>query len=135
MIDFTKSMILKASEALENAYAPYSNFKVAACLCSERDSLFVGVNVENVSYSLSVCAETSAISQMIAHGEKEIKSIVIINNSSHFCSPCGACRQRIFEFSTPKTLVHLCSKQAIIKSLTISELLPEAFSFKQDKHE
>ncbi|RMX03394.1 cytidine deaminase [Legionella jordanis] len=126
-------MIQHANEALINAYAPYSNYKVASCLCTEDDHLFVGVNVENASYGLTVCAETAAICQMIAAGKKTIKSLVLLNDSNDFCSPCGACRQRIFEFSTPETVIYFCNSKEIIKSVHVGELLPYAFSFKQDK--
>lgn len=130
MVDLEKSMIDCANEVLAHAYAPYSNFRVASCICSEDGSLYTGVNVENASYGLSTCAETSAISQMITAGRKIIKSIVILNGENTLCAPCGACRQRIIEFSTPDTQVHLCTNQSVIKTMRIDELLPEAFRFK-----
>ncbi|KTD20805.1 cytidine deaminase [Legionella lansingensis] len=130
MVELTKAMIRHAREVLENAYAPYSNYKVASCLSSEDDNFYVGVNVENAAYGLSVCAETSAISQMIAAGKRKIKHLVVLNNAHVICSPCGACRQRIFEFSTPETTIHLCNGESVIESMRIDELLPNAFRFK-----
>ncbi len=123
-------MIHQAKQALVHAYAPYSNFQVASCLCSEDGNLYTGVNVENTSYGLSICAEASAICHMIAAGKRKIKSLVVLNGENTLCSPCGACRQRIMEFSTPDTLVHLCDEQAVIKTMRIDELLPEAFRLK-----
>ncbi|WED44133.1 cytidine deaminase [Legionella cardiaca] len=130
MADLEKSMINYAKQALIHAYAPYSNFRVASCLCSEDGSLYTGVNVENASYGLSICAETSAICQMIAAGKRKIKSIVVLNGENTLCSPCGACRQRIIEFSTVDTQIHLCNEQGVIKTMQINELLPEAFRLK-----
>ncbi|MDI9819883.1 MULTISPECIES: cytidine deaminase [unclassified Legionella] len=130
MADLEKSMITLARQALDNAYAPYSKYRVASCLCSEDDTLYTGVNVENASYGLTVCAETSAICQMIAAGRKKIKSLVILSSDNLLCPPCGACRQRIVEFSTPDTLIHLCNTQNIIESMRAEELLPNTFSLK-----
>lgn len=123
-------MIFNASSALKNAYAPYSQFKVAACICSSNDNLYLGVNVENGSYGLTNCAEGSAICSMVTAGEQQIKSMVILADNNQLCAPCGSCRQKIHEFSTPKTLVHLCNKETILRTMSIEELLPLAFNFK-----
>ncbi|WP_019217085.1 cytidine deaminase [Legionella tunisiensis] len=130
MSKLTKLMIEHAKQVLVRAYAPYSNFKVASCLCSEDDQFFSGVNVENASYGLSICAESSAICQMVTAGKQKIKSIVVLNSKNTLCPPCGACRQRIAEFSTSDALVHLCNNETVIKSMSIGELLPEVFKFK-----
>lgn len=124
-------MIDKARQTLQYAYAPYSNYSVSACICTEDDTLFTGVNVENSSYGLSVCAETSAICQMITAGKQTIKSMVILAGNNALCPPCGACRQLIHEFSTPKTRIHLCDNHNVLKMMTIDELLPLAFSLKR----
>ena len=131
MNEITKLMIGNASTALEHAYSPYSKYTVGACLCTEDNTLFTGVNVENGSYGLTICAETSAICQMVAAGKKKIKSMVVLAGDNALCPPCGACRQRIYEFSTAKTQIYLCDQQSIIKKITINELLPMAFSFGQ----
>lgn len=122
-------MISEACKVLPNAYAPYSKFTVASCICTDKDNLYTGVNVENSSYSLTSCAETSAICNMVLAGEQRIKSIVILAGNNLLCSPCGACRQRIHEFSTPDTMVHLCNNKTVFKSVSISDLLPLAFDF------
>jgi len=130
MSDITKLMMENASQAIQYAYAPYSKYAVASCICSEDDTLFTGVNVENCAYGLTVCAETSAISQMVSMGKLRIKSIVILAGDNALCSPCGACRQRIHEFSTPETRVYLCNKKMILKTMTIDDLLPMAFTLR-----
>ncbi|KTC78665.1 cytidine deaminase [Legionella cincinnatiensis] len=122
-------MISSAYKALTHSYSPYSKFSVASCICTDKDTLYTGVNVENSSYGLSTCAEASAISAMISAGEKNIKSIVVLAGTNLLCPPCGACRQRIYEFSTTDTIVHLCSKDSILRSIKMSELLPLAFDF------
>lgn len=130
MDKITKKMISYAYEALDNAYAPYSKFKVASCIRSESDSLYTGVNVENGSYGLTTCAEASAICAMICAGERTIKTMVVLAKTNLICSPCGSCRQRIHEFSTSQTIIYLCNKDSILHTTTIAELLPFAFSFK-----
>jgi cytidine deaminase len=125
-----KKMISTAYQALTRSYAPYSKFHVACCICTDKDNLYTGVNVENGSYSLCLCAEASAISAMVGAGEQHIKSAVILASSNLLCSPCGACRQRIYEFSTPDTQIHLCNKDSLLRSVSIDELLPLAFDFK-----
>jgi cytidine deaminase len=123
-------MIFNAHSALPHAYAPYSKFTVASCLCTDNDNLYTGVNVENASYGLTSCAETSAICAMVSAGETKIKSIVVLAGTNQLCPPCGSCRQKIFEFSTPQTMVHLCNKDSVLQSIRIDELLPFAFKFK-----
>ncbi len=124
------TMINKAHDSLKYAYAPYSRFKVAACLSTENDNLYTGVNVENGSYGLTVCAETTALCKMISAGEQRIKSVVLLAENNLLCTPCGACRQRIFEFSDANTLIHLCNQNSVFQSITINELMPLAFDFK-----
>ena len=135
MNDITTLMITTSRIALKNAYSPYSKYSVSSCICTDDNVLFTGVNVENCSYGLTICAETSAICQMIAGGHQRIKSMVILAGDHALCPPCGACRQRIHEFSTPDTLIHLCNQQDILKTMTIDELLPMAFSLKGSQHE
>jgi cytidine deaminase len=113
---------------MNNAYAPYSHFQVGACILTTNGQLFVGCNYENASYSITNCAEASAIGNMISAGEKSIQEIVIIGGSDVPCTPCGACRQNIREFATPETIVHMFNKNGD-KHLTmkLEELLPNSF--------
>lgn len=126
------NMLETAKTIMNHSYSPYSHYRVGACLKSEGEYLFAGTNLENAAYNLGLCAEAAAIAAMIAAGCREIKEIIIIGEGdkkqhSDLCTPCGACRQRIYEFSTPETLVHLANTSGIQKTLTITELLPHAF--------
>lgn len=127
MNEITKAMLNLAKQTLPNAYAPYSNFKVASCLRGSNDGLYVGVNVENCSYGLTLCAEASAIAQMVTAGEQRLIDMVLIANNNELCAPCGACRQRLYEFSSSETRIYLCNQEKILQTLSMDELLPLAF--------
>jgi len=122
-----KILFEKALEVRAYAYAPYSGFKVGAAVLSSKEKIFVGANVENVSYPCGTCAEEAAIASMIAGGNDEISDIVIVADSKNLIAPCGACLQRILEFSGKKTMVHLANLQGIQCSYSIEELMPFAF--------
>jgi len=124
-------MIAEAYKALQNSYSPYSHFSVASCIQTNNGALYTGVNVENGSYGLTLCAETTAIGTMISAGEQTIKNMVVLAGNNLLCSPCGACRQRIHEFSSSETQIHLCNKDSVFHTMTIDQLLPLAFDFKQ----
>ena len=117
----------KALKARENAYAPYSAFKVGAAVLSKKGNIYTGANVENVSYPCGTCAEQSAIAAMVANGDYEISDIVIVADSQNLITPCGACLQRISEFSGKNTTVHSADLTGIKKSYKINALLPTAF--------
>ena len=120
-------MIVLARATKQKAYAPYSNFNVGACLRAEDDSLHAGANVENVAYPEGQCAEASAIGAMIAAGARKIVEVVVIGDGDGLCTPCGGCRQRLNEFATPDTPVHICGPEGLRKTFTLGELLPHAF--------
>lgn len=117
----------------ENAYTPYSKFKVGAAIISANFNVYAGCNVENISYPNGTCAETGAIAQMVAGGDTLIKDIVVVADSKNLISPCGACLQRIFEFSDKNTKIHLADLSGIKKTYLISDLLPLAFDEKELK--
>lgn len=119
-----------ASVAIKNAYVPYSHFAVGTALLSSNGKYYTGCNVENVSYPCGSCAETGAISAMIADGSREISEILILGTGKELISPCGACRQRIKEFASPQTLIHLADTSGVRKTCNITELLPFAFDEK-----
>lgn len=123
-----KDMLELAKSVLKNAYCQYSNFSVAASVRTDDGELFAGCNVENASYGLTVCAETSAICQMVAAGKKKIKEVMVLIPGDEVCPPCGRCRQVIFEFSEPNTKVHLCTTGGAYEVYTVDHLLPHAFS-------
>jgi cytidine deaminase len=120
-------MIVLARATKQKAYAPYSNFNVGACLRAEDGSLHAGANVENAAYPQGQCAEASAIGAMIAAGAREIVEVVVIGDGDGLCTPCGGCRQRLNEFATPDTPVHICGPEGLRKTFTLGELLPGAF--------
>lgn len=129
MNELTRKMIAEAAKTLKYAYAPYSHFAVASCLRSD-ELFFTGVNVENSSYGLTICAESAAISQMISAGKQTISELVLLAGNNILCAPCGACRQRINEFANSNTSIHLCNQEGILKTVTMEYLLPIAFNLK-----
>jgi cytidine deaminase len=128
--ELRERLLEAARAAMKNAYAPYSRFRVGAALQTAGGDLFTGCNVENASYGLTNCAERSAIFSAVAQaGPKlEIQAIAIVNDHDAPCSPCGACRQVIYEFGPKATLFFLGAKGW--KKLPIATLLPEGFRLK-----
>ncbi len=123
-----ETLISCATQARENAYAPYSGFAVGAAIIDEQGGLHIGCNVENAAYPQSQCAEATAIGSMIASGGHEISVIVIAGpEGSAPCTPCGGCRQRIREFATPDTPIYICSGNKIVAEYTLADLLPDSF--------
>ncbi len=122
-----EELIEKAKEASKNAYAPYSDFRVGACVLTDKDNIYTGCNFENASYGLSICAERNAIGTAIANGETKIKAVAIYSPNMYNCTPCGACRQVINEFKTDNTVVITVAGNEIITN-TIEELLPGGFT-------
>jgi cytidine deaminase len=124
------SLLDTARQALKRAYAPYSNFHVGAAVLTEDGQVFSGCNVENASYGLTICAERSAIFtavQRVAGGKLAIRAVAVVNGDELPCSPCGACRQVIFEFGE-NAIVIFKGQQSYLE-MTIQELLPESFRF------
>ena len=119
-----------AEAARKNAHIPYSHFAVGAAILSQEGHFYSGCNVENISYPCGSCAETGAIASMVAGGDTQIAEILILAEGSELITPCGACRQRIKEFSSPQTLIHLANSSGVQKTCTIAELLPLAFAEK-----
>ena len=126
-------MIRLAAAARDNAHAPYSGFRVGACLRSGDGRLFVGCNVENMSYPEGQCAETSALGALVVAGGCEVVEVVILAGGERLCTPCGGCRQRLAEFAGPATPVHIAGPEGLRRSFTLGELLPEAFFFERGK--
>ena len=112
---------------LERAYVPYSKFPVAALLIDNNGKKYKGVNVENASYGLTLCAERNAITTAVTEGMKKIKLLVITGNTPEPISPCGACRQVIREFSDKDTVIILSNKDGKYESTALEKLLPYSF--------
>lgn len=121
------SLIETAKSVRENAYAPYSNFKVGAALRTASGNVYAGCNVENVAYPEGTCAEAGAIAAMVAGGDTEITEIAVIADSPKPVSPCGGCRQKIAEFARQDVTVILATTDGIIQETTVKELLPGSF--------
>ncbi|SEQ46553.1 cytidine deaminase [Thalassovita taeanensis] len=120
--------LLDAARAVrENAYAPYSNFKVGAAIRGKSGAIYVGCNVENVSYPEGTCAEGGAIAAMVAAGEVELTEVCVIADSPHPVSPCGGCRQKLAEFGRGNVMVRMATVDGPETTMTITELLPGAF--------
>ncbi|MGL5663464.1 MAG: cytidine deaminase [Cetobacterium sp.] len=117
----------KAIMARENAYAPYSKFKVGAVLVDENGNETSGANIENASYGLSNCAERSAIFAAASKGMRKIKLIAVVADTTGPVSPCGACRQVIKEFADDDTIIILGNLKRNYKLMTMEELLPYGF--------
>lgn len=117
-----------AFQAFQNAYIPYSHFKVGAAVLSDDGRFYAGCNVENIAYPSGSCAEAGAISAMVAGGSRKIKEILILADGQDLITPCGNCRQKILEFADNETMVHLANLDGIQKSVKFFELLPLAFS-------
>ncbi len=121
-----KELAQKAVEAKKIALPPYSNFHVGAALLTKEGKVYLGGNIETPSYSLTVCAERTAIFKAITEGEREFSAIAIASDSPDYCPPCGACRQVIKDLCGDVDVVMINAKEEI-KVLKISELLPFAF--------
>lgn len=122
------ALIMAAIAARKQAYAPYSKFDVGAAILDEHGQIHQGQNIENAAYPNGVCAETSAISAMIATGARQIVAIAVAGgDGSVLCTPCGGCRQRIREFAAPTTPVLICDDMDQQATFTLEELLPASF--------
>ena len=119
-------LYLKAKEAMANAYAPYSDFKVGAAVLTAAGDIFTGANVESASYGATLCAERAAISAAIAAGVREFSAIAVAASGTEPAYPCGICRQVIFEFG-PDIRVIVGADPDHLEAYTIAELLPHGF--------
>jgi cytidine deaminase len=119
-----------ARQVMKNAYAPFSNFRVGAAILTSKGQVFAGCNVENASYGMTNCAERTAIFSAIAKVGPglEICAVAVTNDHGVPCSPCGACRQFIYEFG-PRAIVFYQGAKGPKQSL-ITDLLPEGFRLK-----
>lgn len=134
MTSFDPTLFEKARAALSHSYSPYSHFPVGCCLKTANGKYYTGANIENASYSITLCAEAVAIAQMVHQGEKKIAEIFVIGHGDALCTPCGACRQRIREFASDDTLIHIGDAQGYRATFTLGELLPHSFGPENLEH-
>jgi len=120
----------KAKEAMVNAYAPYSGFKVGAALLTEEGMIFTGCNIENASYGATICAERCAMFKAASEGYYRFVKIAVVCSSGHFAYPCGMCRQVMAEFMDEASVIILEDCDEGILEISLGDSLPYAFSGK-----
>jgi cytidine deaminase len=121
-----QKLINLANEARKLAYAPYSKYQVGAALRTKSGSIYTGVNIENAAYPHTMCAERVAIFKAVSEGETEFDVIAVVTNNGG--SPCGGCRQVLAEFGLDTVVLIADGNGKLQKEMTVSELLPEAFT-------
>lgn len=112
----------------DNAYAPYSNFKVGAAIRSASGAVYTGCNVENVAYPEGTCAEAGAIAAMVAAGETQLSEVYVVAKAPEPVTPCGGCRQKLAEFGSGDVKVTMATTDGAEFEMTLADLLPGAFN-------
>ena len=120
-----EGLVARAIEARENAYAPYSDYKVGAALLGKSGRIYTGINVENAVYPLCICAERVAVFRAVSAGEREFVALAVATENGG--SPCGSCRQVLREFGT-SIVVLIADAQGNYREATVADLLPDSFS-------
>ena len=115
-----------AIEAMNHAYVPYSGYKVGAALLCADGTVYQGCNIENASYTVTNCAERTAIFKAVSEGYREFAAIAIVADTPDPCSPCGMCRQAISEFKIPRII--MANLKGAVQVATLAEILPFAFT-------
>lgn len=126
--DYLK-LIEHSIKAKKYSYSPYSRFSVGAALLSSNNNIYTGTNVENASYSLSICAERVAFSKAVSEGERKFRAVAISSSRNDYIYPCGACRQFMYEFGKDIDIIIIKSKRDFIIT-KLFDLLPGAFDKK-----
>ncbi len=122
-------LIESAKKARENAYSPYSHYKVGCALLSKNGNIYTGCNIENAGI-MSICAERVAFAKAISEGEKDFECIVILGGKEElqYTSPCGYCRQFMSEFCDKHFEIYMCDQNNRIYKKTLIDLLPDSFN-------
>ena len=127
-----EKLIELAIAAMDNAYAPYSGYKVGAALLCADGTVYTGCNIENAAFSPTVCAERTAVFKAVSEGKRKFSAIAVCGgkdgNITGFFPPCGVCRQVLREFCADDFPVYLAGVDNQYKTYTLSQLLPESFS-------
>ncbi len=123
-------LVEHARRAQENAYAPYSRFRVGAAVLADDGRVFQGCNVENGSFGLTVCAERNAVAAAVVAGARPV-AVAVVTDRDHV-GPCGACRQVLAEFDHDMPVVLADHDGRDLRTVRLSELLPGAFRFRSD---
>jgi homotetrameric cytidine deaminase len=122
----TAELLRLARDARKMATAPYSHFKVGAVVRTASGKIYTGCNVENATFSLTICAERLAIFKALSEGDMDFTHVVITADSNGVCYPCGACRQIISEYA-PRAVVVCANLNGTVEIFQAGELLPHAF--------
>ena len=121
-----------AKQAMENAYAPYSGYKVGAALLCADGTVFTGCNIENASFSPTICAERTAFAKAVSEGQREFVAIAVCGGKDGVITglfpPCGVCRQVMREFCREDFAVFLADREGAYQTRTLAQLLPDSFS-------
>ena len=125
-----KKMLRMAAEAKERAYAPYSNFRVGACLKASSGAYYLGCNIENAAFTPTNCAERTAMFKAVYEGERQFEAIAIVSDSLNQTAPCGVCRQVLAEFCPPDMPVICADRDGNYEVHELRELIPMAFTKK-----
>lgn len=118
----------QAKKARERAYVPYSKFQVGAALLSSEGKVYHGANIENAAYSLTCCAERTALFKAYTEGDTKFTAIAVVADTKRPVPPCGACRQVISELCPPDMPVYLTNLHGDVQEIAVKDLLPGAFS-------
>lgn len=127
-----ETLIEYAIEAMDRAYAPYSGYKVGAALLCADGAVYQGCNIENASFSPTICAERTAFSKAVSEGQREFIAIAVCGGRDGVISgvfpPCGVCRQVMREFCKDEFLVYMADRDGKFETRTLAQLLPDSFS-------
>jgi cytidine deaminase len=127
-MDTPHNLVQMAIDAKSKAIPTYSNFHVGAALLTKSGKVYLGANIENSSYGLTICAERTAVFNAVLEGEREFESIAIAGDSDEHISPCGACRQVLMELCGKDLKVFMVNNKGEYKESVLSELLPYSFN-------
>ena len=130
-MDIHDKLIEAALKAMDYSYAPYSDFNVGAALLGKSGKIYTGCNIENSSFSVTNCAERTALFKAVSEGETEFEAIAVMGGkhgaADDFCPPCGVCRQALFEFCSEDFKVILAKRNCEYKEYNLGDILPLVF--------
>lgn len=128
--EVVRELLARAKEAARCAYAPFSNLRVGAAVLGDDGRVFAGANVENSSYSLTICAERAAIFHAVSEGVQNFRAVAVVCDRDSPCAPCGACRQVLYEFSP--SMVVITGSPDSYQCDSLADLLPMGFRLERD---
>lgn len=119
-------LIAAAQAMLERAYAPYSGYRVGAALLGTNGKVYTGCNIESAAYSATICAERAALCRAVSNGCRSFEKLAVISSGDEMCTPCGVCRQMLYEFSED-LIVLCCNGAGEYQTIPLQHLLPYGF--------